>query len=497
MEERIKVLLIENRHTDPGIVQNLLADYRMDVSWQSIAGPHELCKLAVAFEPNIVLCADDMSDPPRRALFDALRLFSSQPPIVLVSRLPELEESATHPSTITTRSSGYAQDTAHLRRCFSRILESSTRPVVLSNAEGFITHANSSACRRLEGSFDRSLGSLVGSISEHRLAYFDAASGLATDIHLSALVNCVTARAPLGDTAVALVALDLDSARLDDESGVNGICAERQLGAGPHGCIIRITQNDFLVAMPEPCHAAEAAFTAQRVLDSVAKSRRAAGHCREPTANNWPNMSPVPKTSDRLALDLGDALQRHALSIQYQPQYEAITGRGRGVEALARWVLCSGESISPSVFIPAAERSGLIHDLGAWVLRSACDTAVAWCGRAARGSILSVNVSALQIDNQFCGVIYHALKRSGFPANQLELEITESALVGNTDTTIECLKEWRKLGVRIAVDDFGTGYSSLNYLSRLPVDSLKLDQSLVHMMTLDSKSAAVMRSIVS
>ncbi len=202
-------------------------------------------------------------------------------------------------------------------------------------------------------------------------------------------------------------------------------------------------------------------------------------------------------TPSRLESALGDALRRHALSVQYQPQYELLTGRGCGVEALARWILCTGESISPAVFIPMAERCGMIHDLGAWVLQSACQAAIAWCGRSGRNSTLSVNVSALQIDEQFCRVLYHSLKRSGFPANQLELEITESALVANTDMTIECLKEWKMLGVRIAVDDFGAGYSSLSYLSRLPVDRLKLDQSLIQMMTLNSKGAIVMRSIVS
>jgi CheY-like chemotaxis protein len=263
MEERIKVLLIENRHADPCIAQELLADYDMDVSWQSISSPYELRKIAAAFDPDIVLCADHMSAPSSRALFDALRLLSSRSPIILVSRSVDTDESAMDQTTITAQSSRNAQDAMHLQQCFSLILESSTGPVVMSNAEGFLTHANSSACRRLDGSCDRSLGSLLNAPSDHRLAYFDAPTGLATVIHISAMVNCLTARSPLGDTAVALVALDLDSARLHDESGVKGMCADRQLGAGPYGCIIRVTQNDFLVAIPDPCRPAEAALTAQ------------------------------------------------------------------------------------------------------------------------------------------------------------------------------------------------------------------------------------------
>jgi len=189
-------------------------------------------------------------------------------------------------------------------------------------------------------------------------------------------------------------------------------------------------------------------------------------------------------------------MQRQALSVQYQPQFDLGTGRGCGVEALARWVLSSGSAIAPSVFIPLAEREGMIQTLGAWMLESACETAYSWCSRDAQRTTLSVNVSALQIDQDFCAVISRTLETSGFPAKQLELEITESALIENPELTIEYLKQWKELGVRIAMDDFGTGYSSLSYLSRLPVDSLKLDQSLIHRITLDKRSAAITRSIV-
>jgi EAL domain-containing protein (putative c-di-GMP-specific phosphodiesterase class I) len=156
--------------------------------------------------------------------------------------------------------------------------------------------------------------------------------------------------------------------------------------------------------------------------------------------------------------------------VHYQPQFDIKTGRGCGMEALARWVLFSGESIAPSVFIPLAARAGIIHSLGAWMLKSACETAYAWCSRDAQRTTLSVNVSALQIDEDFYAVLGRTLEKSGFPAKQLELEITESALIANPDLTIDCLKHWKKLGVRIAMDDFGTDSSSLSYLSRLPVE---------------------------
>jgi EAL domain-containing protein (putative c-di-GMP-specific phosphodiesterase class I) len=203
-----------------------------------------------------------------------------------------------------------------------------------------------------------------------------------------------------------------------------------------------------------------------------------------------------PDAPSQHELDLREALHQQALGVVYQPQFELGSGRGCGVEALARWSR-AGEDVAPSFFIPLAERSGLIHELGAWILQSACDTAFQWCNRASRLATLAVNVSALQIDEHFSTVIERVLKQSNFPPHRLELEITESALIANPMVAIERLKEWKQLGVRIALDDFGAGYSSLNYLSRMPIDRLKLDRSLTQRMTLDRKSAAVMRSVVS
>jgi EAL domain-containing protein (putative c-di-GMP-specific phosphodiesterase class I) len=209
------------------------------------------------------------------------------------------------------------------------------------------------------------------------------------------------------------------------------------------------------------------------------------------------NVQPLMDSSFELELDLAEALRLRALRVEYQPQFDLASGRGCGVEALARWVRSTGEIMAPSVFIRVAERAGMIHTLGAWVLHSACATASIWCSRTAQPTTLSVNVSALQIDEEFCAVIEETLKQTDFPAKQLELEITESALMANPARSIEYLKAWKRLGVRIAMDDFGTGYANLSFLSRLPVDRLKLDRSLVQRMTLDRKSAAVVRLIVS
>ena len=192
----------------------------------------------------------------------------------------------------------------------------------------------------------------------------------------------------------------------------------------------------------------------------------------------------------------GDAVQRGALSLEYQPYFDLLTGEGRGAEALARWKLASGRSVAPSVFIPLAERTGKIHAMGAWALKAACEAAHGWCSGSAQRLTLSVNVSALQVNREFISVIRDCLKSASFPAAQLELEITESVFLRDMALSIECLAEWKKIGVQIALDDFGTGYSSMDYLCRLPIDRLKVDQSLVRQLGVEKRCAIVLRSII-
>jgi EAL domain-containing protein (putative c-di-GMP-specific phosphodiesterase class I) len=120
----------------------------------------------------------------------------------------------------------------------------------------------------------------------------------------------------------------------------------------------------------------------------------------------------------------------------------------------------------------------------------------AWRIRGSESITLCVNVSAQQLNKAFARAVQRVLKCTGFPATLLELEITESALISNTNSTIECLRQLKAMGIRIAIDDFGTGYSSLNYLSRLPADRLKLDKSLVHNLTTQWKDVAIVRAVI-
>jgi EAL domain-containing protein (putative c-di-GMP-specific phosphodiesterase class I) len=194
---------------------------------------------------------------------------------------------------------------------------------------------------------------------------------------------------------------------------------------------------------------------------------------------------------------LRHAIEHDELSLHYQPQYELCSGHHCGVEALARWFPPKGGSISPTAFVAASEKNGLISALGAWVLNEACTTVATWRRCDGEPPILCVNVSPRQISPEFCTVITSALERSGLPAAQLELEITEGILIERPDLALHCLAQWKRLGVRIALDDFGTGYSSLSYLSRLPVDRIKIDRSLIQRMTHDPKTAAIVRAVIS
>lgn len=584
MEEPLRVLLVEKSQSRRGIAAELLADYDLDFGWVCVASPHELLKVASDFKPTVVLCSEHASAESGEALLGTLRLLSSRTPSILVlslaptegargkdmtSRLLDSLRRVSHemqePAPTATARFRQVQDMQNLRECFSSILESSSSPLVMSDSDGWITYANTGACRVLGEVCGHSLGSLLDASMDPslrafhwldiahdsnrgndqysgpfqltrrsiepgltHLVHFDAITGLPKPVHLDAIMRQLGARSFASSGTFALVALDLESARVSDEAcyfllaedDPPSTCAEPPLEARGYGTILRLTPHDYLVALAAPCSVMEAAFIVQQVIDSVADPRLGVT-VPSPSLPAAPRSAPPPspaarpsrslyrarlpssalvtteeKRPDPLGPELADALSRNGLAVQFQPQYDLRSGRGCGVEALARWTLCTGEIVPPSTFIPLAERSGMIHELGAWVLKAACDAAATWGPRTGPPATLSVNISALQIGESFCAVLGTVLKHSGISANQLELEITESALIGNADVNIEYLKAWRKLGVRVAVDDFGTGYSSLSYLSRLPIDRLKLDRSLIAMMTADAKSASVMRSIV-
>jgi diguanylate cyclase (GGDEF)-like protein len=194
-----------------------------------------------------------------------------------------------------------------------------------------------------------------------------------------------------------------------------------------------------------------------------------------------------------LESDLLHAIRNDGLSAAYQPIVNASGDTMVGVEALARWTHPTAGVIPPSVFIPIAENSGLIVELGEWMLRRACLDGGDWPGLT-----VAVNVSPLQFRrSDFVDVVERILKETDFDASRLELELTESTLLGNLETAELSMLRLKAIGVRFALDDFGTGYSSLLYLRRFPFDKLKIDSSFVRSIETAPDAAAIVHAVVS
>jgi diguanylate cyclase (GGDEF)-like protein/PAS domain S-box-containing protein len=192
------------------------------------------------------------------------------------------------------------------------------------------------------------------------------------------------------------------------------------------------------------------------------------------------------------------ALEKKEFLLHYQPQAELETGYIIGAEALLRWVHPKLGIISPVEFIPIAEETGLIVEIGKWVLETACRQAVVWQRDGLPPLRMAVNLSVRQfMQNDIVDVVARVLHETKLDPNLLELELTESLLMGGGEEIIRTLSALRKMNIGLSVDDFGTGYSSLSYLKRFPVTSVKIDQSFVQEITTDSDAAALARSIIS
>jgi diguanylate cyclase (GGDEF)-like protein/PAS domain S-box-containing protein len=204
--------------------------------------------------------------------------------------------------------------------------------------------------------------------------------------------------------------------------------------------------------------------------------------------------------ADRLVLleQLRAAIRDDELRVHYQPRQHLPTGTMSGVEALVRWQHPTRGLLQPADFIDAAEESGIIRDLGAWVLGAAVEQAVRWDAAGGSPALqMAVNLSARQLaDPGLVPLVAGTLARAGLKASRLVLEITETALMSDPATALATLQQLRGLGVLLAVDDFGTGYSSFTYLKQFPVDELKIDRSFVTGMTSDPGDRAIVASCV-
>lgn len=204
------------------------------------------------------------------------------------------------------------------------------------------------------------------------------------------------------------------------------------------------------------------------------------------------------RTNVEIENKLKAALKNKRFMMYYQPQFDTRTNRLRGVEALIRWRDEDGRMISPSQFIPVAEKSGFIVQIGTWVLEESISTFARWRRDYAYPMILSINISAIQYKKQkFVETLIHILEEYGVDPKEVELEITESVLIDDFEEVTEKLHKLREYGIRISLDDFGTGFSSLSYLKGLPIDTLKIDKSFVDTLETDAATKVITESIIS
>lgn len=198
----------------------------------------------------------------------------------------------------------------------------------------------------------------------------------------------------------------------------------------------------------------------------------------------------------QLEAGLKQAISRNELSLVYQPKFCLHNGSLTGLEALLRWHHSELGPISPAEFIPLAEETGIINQIGHWVINHACQQLAEWNELGFGDISMAVNLSARQLKADIISTIEVALSVSGLPAKALELELTESMIMGNPQESVNILSKLKALGLTIAVDDFGTGYSSLSYLKRFPIDTLKIDREFVRDITNDPDDAAITSAII-
>ncbi len=233
-----------------------------------------------------------------------------------------------------------------------------------------------------------------------------------------------------------------------------------------------------------------AADTLLRCATSALHAAKAAGKGR--CATFMPEMHARSETRRQMETDLRRAFALRQFTLHYQPQVDVRSDRLFGFEALLRWQHPTGGAVSPAAFVPLAEEIGLMAPIGAWILAAACKEAAGWPAPLA----VAVNVSALQFEQgDLLAAVGDALSRSGLAPHRLEIEVTESALLGNPEATMAVLRQLRASGVRIAMDDFGTGYSSLTRLQSFPFDKIKIDRSFVSGARGVAEGRAIVRAI--
>jgi len=373
------------------------------------------------------------------------------------------------------------------------------------------------------------------------LAQHDQLTGLPNRILLLNLLNMAIQRARSRKGTVAVLFMDIDRFKLINDNlgheGGNQILIEliSRMGnlAGERSILGRIGGDEIVLAqdglsahgaeqlaarviakLSEPLVVGDAEVTvtvsvgitlfpddnhdAEHLLkDAEAAMKRAKELGRNRYAYFTEELNARAVERFELEHGLHRALSNQEFELYYQPRVDAVTGRVLGAEALLRWRREDGGIVSPVLFIPVLEEMGLIIPVGAWVLQAACRQCRAWRDAGYPDLRVSVNLSVKQFhDPALLGDIRNALLDSGLPADALELELTESVLAQDAESTAKLLRELKAIGVHLSIDDFGTGYSSLSYLMHFPIDCLKIDQAFVRDAISNGDHANLTRTIV-
>jgi len=354
------------------------------------------------------------------------------------------------------------------------------------------------------------------------LAQFDPLTHLPNRLLLRDRFEQAALLAKSENTGMAMLYLDMDNFRqINDTLGhdigdkVLVTAVERlQRCIGPADTLSRLSADEFAILLTEVRDPGEIAGVINAVRDISLFPADAADFdsllkCADTAVNSAKNsgrgsyhfftqdMNANLLEQMRLTGELHRALLQHEFLLHYQPQVDIGSQRIIGAEALVRWQHPSEGLIPPGKFIPLAEHSGHIVEIGEWVLNEACKQARTWLRPDAEPLVIAVNLSALQFKHgDVLKVVSDALARWNLPARCLELELTESILLQDMAATMKTLRGLKALGVKLSIDDFGTGYSSLSYLKQLDIDKLKIDQSFVRDVLADGDGASIVKAII-
>ncbi len=381
--------------------------------------------------------------------------------------------------------------------------------------------------------------SRANSLEALRLAQFDPVTGLSNRVRIyeKLTTSLVGFRAAKRSCSVMLLGLDRFRQINETLGRAAGDELLKQVGArlktviGNAAEVARQGDDEFLIMLPDVDDRGELGELAERILQLVTQPYSAHGaraiigasvgiatapydgvdadelikaadltlSVARGSAANYrfysSELRDIAKRRQVIEEELHDAIANGELVMHYQPIVDAQTHKVKCFEALMRWPHPDRGDISPGLFIPIAEETGLILELGSWALERVCTQALAWPGDIR----VAVNVSAIQfLDEDFVELVENALRKTGIAPSRLELEITESIFMGDQVKTQEIFSRLKALGVRLALDDFGTGYSSLSYLRHAPFDKIKIDQSFVRgSSTRDKHNAAIISAVVS